>query len=115
MEILQELITIPLLWKKVDSHIENKVYKPEVKPNGDEFTIYLNKAVDKWADQAREEMVMDPSVQDKNILPRECSDGEGGGILFDMWGYQQGSYRSNISSTNIQIFTGEIRYWTEDI
>ena len=65
---LQELITISLLWEKADYRVKNRVYKPRVKPNGDEFKIYLNKAVDKWVDQAREEMIMDPSVQDKKMF-----------------------------------------------
>ena len=62
---LQELVTISLRWEKVDSRITNIVYKTGVKPKGNKFAIHLNKTVDKWAEQARETMVMSSSVQDK--------------------------------------------------
>lgn len=52
MSIL-ELISIPLKWEQVDSHIECKVYKEGAQPNGDEYYIMLNKVVDGWAGTAR--------------------------------------------------------------
>ena len=48
MRILK-LMSTPLKWEKVDSHIEGKVYKEEVEPNGDEYSIRLNTGVDEWA------------------------------------------------------------------
>ena len=53
MMSIQRLISIPLKWEKVDSHIEGKVYKEGVEPNGDEFSIRLNTVADDWAGKAR--------------------------------------------------------------
>ena len=64
MKSLQGLISILLIWEKVDSHIENREYNIGVKPEGDKLAINLNKAVDKWAEQAREIRVKNPNVQD---------------------------------------------------
>ena len=51
---IQKLISIPLKWEKVDSHIEGKVFKEGVEPKGDEYSIRLNTVVDEWAGKARE-------------------------------------------------------------
>ena len=50
---IQKLISIPLKWEKVDSHIEGKVFKEGVEPKGDEYSIRLNTVVDEWAGKAR--------------------------------------------------------------
>ena len=44
---------IPIRWKTVDSHIEERVYTKGTKPAGDVFSIQLNEVMDKWADEAR--------------------------------------------------------------
>ena len=53
MSSLQALITIPLQWEKVDSHIEGKVYPVGVTPKGGQFSIILNIVVDEWAGMTR--------------------------------------------------------------
>ena len=52
--ILQEKLTIPLRWEKVDSHIEGMLYKEGQQPHGDELSIRLNTVMVKWAEHARE-------------------------------------------------------------
>ena len=53
MRMLQQKIEFNLTWHKVDSHIESRTYKNGATPNGDIYSIRLNKIVDKWADEAR--------------------------------------------------------------
>ena len=43
---LQGLISILLIWEKVDLYIDNGEYKTGVKVKGDKFAINLNKAVE---------------------------------------------------------------------
>ena len=53
MRMLQQKIDFNLTWNKVDSHIESRTYKNGATPNGNTYSIRLNKTVDKWADEAR--------------------------------------------------------------
>ena len=45
MNTLQQKINFQLIWEKVDSHIDTKVYKEGTKPKGDTLPIRLNKQV----------------------------------------------------------------------
>ena len=53
MTSMQALISTPLTWEKVDSHIEGKVYTKGVSAKGDQHSIKLNKVMDGWAGTAR--------------------------------------------------------------
>ena len=52
--MLQHRISMCIRWKKVDSHIETRVYKYLQTPAGDEMSIRLNTVVDTWAGEERE-------------------------------------------------------------
>lgn len=47
--MVMKMIQIPIIWSKVDSHIEERVYKKGEAPKWDEFSIGLNTQVDEWA------------------------------------------------------------------
>ena len=51
---LHGLISTPLKWEKVDSHIDGKVYKDGAQPKGEEYSIRLNNAVEVCADTVRD-------------------------------------------------------------
>lgn len=53
MNMQQHRLSMSIRWKKVDSHIETRVYKDGQTPAGDEFSIRLNIIVDVWASTAR--------------------------------------------------------------
>ena len=71
--------------------------------------------MDKWTDQAREEMVMDPSVQDKKIYP------ESGAMTRVVesrliYGDISRVVTKAISQVPmLKYLQGRIRYWTKDI
>ena len=52
--MLQGMIHIHIRWNKVDSHIENRIYKEGKKPARDDFLIQLNNVVDIQVGEARE-------------------------------------------------------------
>ena len=54
MAMLQDKIQFKLKWEKVDSHIKTRQYKDGATPNGDKYSIRLNKSVDAWAGEAIE-------------------------------------------------------------
>ena len=54
MIMLQRKIKIPIKWDTVDSHIENRVYREGKGPEGNKFSLHLNKVVDEWAGKQME-------------------------------------------------------------
>ena len=85
--ILQEKLTIPLRWEKVDSHIEGRVYKEGQQPHGDELSIRLNTVMDKWAEQARETVArVDRNTRNPQVWYEESQvmvNLKDGGIIYE--------------------------------
>ena len=53
MASLQIRIKTPLIWGKVDLHIDTNTYKEGNKFNGDQYSIQLNTILDEWVTVAR--------------------------------------------------------------
>ena len=70
--MLLEKLTIPLRREKVDSHIEDRVYKEQQKPHGDKFSIRLNTVMDKYAEKTREAVIgTDKSTRNPQVWYEE--------------------------------------------